>query len=156
MVEGGPVGADGSTRRSRAEGSVAAQLAQFGRARVARLATVGVTGAPHLVPVTFALVEATVVMAVDGKPKRTTELQRIRNLRTNRRVTLLVDQYDDDWSRLWWVRVDGDATVLDDDEARDAAVEALVGKYWQYAQAPPSGPVVRVAISRVSGWTAET
>ncbi|GAA3437308.1 hypothetical protein GCM10018954_069220 [Kutzneria kofuensis] len=79
-------------------------LDRFARARVARLATAGADGRPHLVPVTFAVHDDTVVIAVDHKPKTTTNLRRLRNIRENGQVSLLVDHYDEDWRQLWWVR----------------------------------------------------
>ena len=121
------------------------------QARVARLATVRPDGAPHVVPVTFAVVDATtVVTAVDGKPKRTRDLQRLRNLAADPRVSLLVDGWSEDWSALWWVRLDGTATVLDE---HAGARQALVTKYAQYAAAPPAGPFVVVAVTAVRSWS---
>jgi PPOX class probable F420-dependent enzyme len=84
---------------------------RFEKARVGRLATTTSTSRPHLVPVVFALVGDNVWTAVDAKPKSTRELRRLANIESNPRVSMLVDQYEDDWSALWWVRVDGDATV---------------------------------------------
>ena len=87
---------------------------RFAAARVARLATADLEGRPHLVPIVFALAGETLYSVVDAKPKRTTELRRLRNVRSNPSVSLLVDHYDDaDWSALWWVRADGSARVLD-------------------------------------------
>ena len=79
----------------------------FGAAEVARLATVAADGAPHLVPVCFALAGDVVYSAVDGKPKRTPDLARLANIAAEPRVALLADHYEEDWTRLWWVRVDG-------------------------------------------------
>src|SRR5207249_1558910 len=75
-------------------------------AMVARLATVGAGGKPHVVPISFAVDGETIYFAVDAKPKRTTDLQRLRNIAANPSVSVLVDHYEDDWTRLWWVRVD--------------------------------------------------
>ncbi|MEV0200864.1 TIGR03668 family PPOX class F420-dependent oxidoreductase [Nonomuraea sp. NPDC050691] len=126
----------------------------FGGQRVARLATVGPGGAPHLVPVTFALTGDRIVIAVDHKSKTTTDLKRLRNIRANPRVTLLADHYDDDWTRLWWVRADGTARVLDPDATGSGeAAEALAGKYEQYRRIPPAGPVILVDVTRWSGWS---
>lgn len=127
---------------------------RLGEARVARLATVDKHGHPHLVPITFALEGNTIFFAVDHKPKRTTDLQRVRNLAANPAVSVLVDQYDDDWNRLWWVRVDGTARVLDDRRAATGAVDELARRYPQYRQARPSGPVVAISIDRITGWSA--
>ena len=128
----------------------------FAQARVARLATVGASGRPHLVPIVFALDGDVVYSAVDAKPKRTTALRRLENVRRNPRVALLADHYDDaDWDTLWWVRADGGARVLDaqEPEAR-RALELLAGRYAQYRAAPPRGPVLAVAVERWSGWRA--
>lgn len=127
----------------------------FTAARVARLATADAQGVPHLVPVTFAVVGDDVVWAVDAKPKSTTALRRLRNIAAQPAVSLLVDHYAEDWSTLWWVRVDGHATV-GTPETDGAAVAALVAKYPQYRSTAPGGPVVRVRIRRWSGWSATT
>ena len=120
---------------------------------MARLATVGPTGQPHLVPVTFALVDAaTIVTAVDHKPKRTTALQRLANIEANPLVSLLADHYEDDWSRLWWVRADGRARVCK--AAPAGAAEALSERYPQYRARPPQGPFIVVEVQRFSGWSA--
>src|SRR3954453_6020455 len=107
---------------------------RFSRGRVARLATVGADGRPHLVPCTFALVDGRIVSVVDQKPKRTTALRRLANIRADARVSLLVDRYDEDWTRLWWVRADGDGVVVEDGRERDAALVALALKYPQYVE----------------------
>ena len=94
---------------------------RFSDARVARLATVDATGQPHIVPVTFAHNDNTIVIAVDHKPKSTRNLKRLRNIEANPKVTLLVDHYDEDWSQLWWVRADGTAEVVSLSDVRTAA-----------------------------------
>jgi len=127
--------------------------ARFGAARVARLATTDADGAPHLVPVVFALVGETVWTAVDAKPKTTTALRRLDNVRAHPAVSLLVDHYADDWATLWWVRADGVGTVLDVDEGR-AGLDALTAKYPQYQENPPPGPVLRVDVTRWVSWSA--
>ena len=127
--------------------------ARFGAARVARLATTDAEGSPHLVPVVFALVGETVWTAVDAKPKTTTALRRLDNVRAHPAVSLLVDHYADDWATLWWVRADGVATVLDVDEGR-AGLDALTAKYPQYQENPPPGPVLRVDVTRWVSWSA--
>ena len=105
---------------------------RFAAAPVACLATVTAAGHPHLVPVVFTLVDDTVWTAVDHKPKTTRALRRLANIEAHPRVSLLADHYDDDWSRLWWVRADGDAAVvaLPGDDAT-AGLSALVAKYPQ-------------------------
>jgi PPOX class probable F420-dependent enzyme len=125
---------------------------KFQRARVARLATVDENAQPHLVPVCFELVEDRIVSVVDAKPKSTPELRRLANIRAHPRVSLLVDEYDDDWTRLWWVRADGAARVVESGADREDAVAALTAKYPQYEEQPPGGPVVEVTVDRWVGW----
>jgi PPOX class probable F420-dependent enzyme len=125
-------------------------------ARVARLATVRPDGRPHVVPVTFAPVGADVIVtAVDHKPKRTHDLQRLRNIEANPEVSLLVDHYDEDWTTLWWVRVDAAARVVHHEPERSRLVAALVEKYAAYAGRPPEGPVVVMAVHRVASWNVD-
>ena len=127
---------------------------RLSEARVARLGTVAANGRPHLVPVVFAVDGDTIYFAVDDKPKRTTNLQRLRNIAANPAVSLLVDHYEEDWTRLWWVRVDGTARVADGDAQSKHAVGLLVSRYPQYVRARPQGPVVAITIHRITGWTA--
>ncbi len=126
---------------------------RFGAARVARLATADPTGTPHLVPVVFAVVGETIWSAVDAKPKSTTALRRLANVAENPAVSLLVDHYADDWATLWWVRADGQATVVGIDAA-DEGLAALVAKYPQYQLDPPPGPALRIQVLRWASWSA--
>jgi len=128
--------------------------ALFASARVARLATVRPDGSPHLVPICFALAGETIYTAVDHKPKATADLARLRHIAAEPRVALLADRYDDDWSRLWWVRVDGDAAVVGSGEERERALAALAAAYPQYTERPPQGPVIAVRPRRFRGWRA--
>jgi PPOX class probable F420-dependent enzyme len=125
---------------------------RFASARVARLATADAGGVPHVVPLVFALDGDTVYSAVDAKPKRTTDLKRLRNVAANPRVALLADHYaDEDWAALWWARADGTGRVLD---AAPEAVALFRERYAQYRDAPPQGPVLAVDVHRWSGWHA--
>jgi len=125
------------------------------RARVARLATVRPDGRPHLVALTFALADPdTVVTAVDAKPKRTTDLQRLRNLAATPEASMLVDEYDEDWSRLWWVRMDGVAEVVTDPRLRAGLLPPLVAKYPAYRDVPPRGPVIVLHVRSWTSWSA--
>jgi PPOX class probable F420-dependent enzyme len=123
---------------------------------VARLATVNAAGDADLVPVTFAVVNGdTLVTAVDHKPKSTTALARLDNVRRHPVVTVLVDHYSDDWSSLWWVRLRGPASVVDPGGAGHAeAVDALAARYEQYRGRPPAGPAIVVDVREVRGWAA--
>lgn len=123
-----------------------------------RLATVATGAVPHLVPITFALLGPdTVVTAVDHKPKRTTALRRLANIRGNPSVCLLADHYEEEWSRLWWVRADGRARIVEPGEEpnlRTAAVAALADRYPPYRDRPPAGALIVVTVERWSGWSA--
>lgn len=127
----------------------------FAAARVARLATADSRGQPHLVPVTFAVAGDMVYIAIDHKPKTTLNLKRLRNITGNPSVSLLADRYSADWSALWWVRADGQARILTDEEARQHPVDLLVAKYPQYAERRPEGPVISISVARWSGWAAD-
>jgi len=124
---------------------------RFDQASVARLATVTPTNDPHLVPICFAVDpdNGVIYSAVDAKPKTTPDLKRLRNIERNPRVTLLVDHYDDDWEAVWWVRVDGNATLADDDER---GRELLAAKYSQYREVPDS--LGRMVVVHPTKWTA--
>jgi PPOX class probable F420-dependent enzyme len=117
-------------------------------ARVGRLATVTAEGRPHVVPVCFAVRDGRIYTAVDAKPKRTAALARLDNVRATGRASLLVDHYEENWSRLWWVRADGRAEVVDS----EAAIDALAAKYEQYRAARPAGPVIAIAPDRWRSW----
>ncbi len=126
---------------------------RFAAASVARLATVGAGAKPHLVPIVFALAGETVYSVVDAKPKRTTELRRLQNVRSNPCVSLLADHYDDaDWEALWWVRADGTARVLGHDEPEAARAVELLAR--RYPQQRARGPVLAIAVARWTGWAA--
>jgi PPOX class probable F420-dependent enzyme len=122
-------------------------------ARVARLATAGGDGQPHLVPVTFAMDGDLIYTAVDHKPKKSLNLRRLRNIRENPRVALLADFYDDDWDVLWWVRVDGWASVVDDEQGRQNPLDVLSERYEQYRERRPAGPVIVIQADRWKGWS---
>jgi PPOX class probable F420-dependent enzyme len=121
---------------------------------VARLATTDPDGRPHLVPIVFALLGDTLYSAVDAKPKASRTLRRVENARSRPDVTVLVDRYDEDWTRLWWVRLRGRARVLDGGEEAERALAALTAKYEQYREAPPGLPVLAVDIGEWRGWSA--
>lgn len=121
---------------------------------MARLATVDENGRPHIVPICFALDGDTLYSAVDKKPKRTANLKRLENVRANPRVSVLVDFYAEDWSRLWWASIDGPAREVEDEGERARALGLLAAKYEQYRSEPPDGPVLRVDVERARGWSA--
>ncbi|HSJ46528.1 MAG TPA: TIGR03668 family PPOX class F420-dependent oxidoreductase [Euzebyales bacterium] len=128
---------------------------RFATGRVARLASVHPRGTPHLVPVTFAVDGDAIFTAVDAKPKRTTRLQRLENLRAHPQCALLVDHYDDDdWSQLWWVRADGSARVIDAPAPSHPGLALLTDRYVPYARTSPTGPLIVVTVTRWTGWSA--
>ena len=104
-------------------------------------------------PVVFALVGNVIFTAVDAKPKRSTRLQRLINLEFEPRCSLLVDHYADDWSKLWWVRADGEAAVVEPAAATEG-LAALGERYSQYREMPPAGPLLAVRVTQWSGWSA--
>jgi len=120
--------------------------------RVARLATVGADGRPHVVPVCFALDGDTLYTAVDEKPKSTRRLRRLANIEANPWVELVIDHWDEDWSQLWWVRLAGRAEIV---EHHARALELLQAKYPQYRADPPAGPFVVVTVESRSDWRSE-
>lgn len=127
---------------------------RFAHAPVARLATAAADGRPHLVPVVFALQDGIVYTAVDAKPKTTQRLKRLTNIESNPQVSLLVDRYDADWTRLWWVRADGIAAIHHDGEAMHAGRDLLRAKYAQYQSVSLTGPVIAVVVRHWSSWHA--
>jgi PPOX class probable F420-dependent enzyme len=125
---------------------------RFAAARVARLATADAQGRPHIVPIVFAVSNDTVYSAVDDKPKRTTALKRLANINANPHVALLVDHYEEDWSRLWWVRAEGRARVLGPSEPE--AQEAITLLAERHPRQKARGAVVAIDVERWSGWSA--
>ncbi|PGF16426.1 TIGR03668 family PPOX class F420-dependent oxidoreductase [Natrinema sp. CBA1119] len=153
------------------------------RARVGSLATVDEENRPHVVPICFALLErpqvasptavtnrtassesrsadgganGRIVSAIDEKPKATRDLRRVRNIRTNPQVTVLVDRYREDWSRLAWVQVRGRARILEPEvSGHHSAVHALESKYDQYAAHDlDERPIVSIRVDRTVSWGA--
>ena len=122
--------------------------------RVGRLATADAKGVPHLVPVCYAVMGDSAYITVDEKPKRTDiPLKRIRNILENPAVALTVDRWDEDWSRLAWVMLRGQAEVLEAGEEHDLAQVRLRERYPQYRSMDIAGlPVIAIRISRVLGW----
>lgn len=136
-------------------------------ARVGRLATVTGDGRPHLVPCCFVHVAAdgvpvgaedpprgVIYSIVDGKPKSTTSLRRLDNVRANPAASLVIDRYAENWSELWWVRVDGRASILEHGQEYERARRLLIDKYEQYRADPPGGAVLRIDVTGSTGWSA--
>jgi PPOX class probable F420-dependent enzyme len=123
---------------------------------VVRLATTDEAGRPHVVVTTFAPEYGAdrdrLYAAVDAKPKTTRDLKRLRNIRANPHVSVLADHYEDDWTRLWWVRADAIAEVVEDPAAMAGPIALLGDRYPQYRETPPGGPVIAIAVERWTGW----
>ena len=123
------------------------------RQRVAHLATADADGRPHVVPVCFAYADARFYIAIDEKPKRSLRLKRLRNIAANPRVAIVFDRYDEDWTRLGWVLVQGTAAVIDGGPEHERALVVLRDRYAQYRSMALEGrPVIRVTVERVSSW----
>ncbi len=122
--------------------------------RSATLGTVDERSRPHLVPIVFAYHDGRLYTAVDRKPKSTYRLKRLRNIEANSNVSVLVDHYDDDWTRLWWIRIDGTAQVIESGPRFDRGLALLAAKYELYAAQPPPGPVIEVQIEKMRAWSA--
>lgn len=120
---------------------------------VARLATASAGARPHIVPIVFVVAGDVLFTAVDAKPKRSTALRRLANIADNPQVCVLVDHYDDDWERLWWVRADGTARIAGGEEAQ-SAIRLLTERYPRYRAEPPPGPVITVDVASWTGWSA--
>ena len=127
--------------------------------RVAHLATSDQYARPHVVPIVFVWREPVLYTPLDKKPKRDDDwhaLRRVRNIETNGRVAIVVDRYDEDWSRLAWVLLEGVATILESGDERDAAATLLREKYAQYETLTLEGrPIARVEVEHQAEWSSE-
>jgi len=125
---------------------------------VAHLATADQYARPHVVPIVFVWSDPHLYTPLDRKPKRDDDwhlLRRVRNIETNGRVSVVVDLYDEDWSLLAYVLLEGTAEILQSGDERDRAVSALEAKYPQYRTLPLQGcPVIRLTVERRSEWEA--
>jgi PPOX class probable F420-dependent enzyme len=129
--------------------------------RVAHLATVDEAGTPHVVPICFALVDGVVYTAIDEKPKRVdarsdpSALRRVRNILAHAEVCLMVDRYDEDWTKLAWLQVRGAAALVTDGAEQGRAVAALGDRYPQYrAMDLGAAPLIRITPRQLVAWQA--
>ena len=133
------------------------QAARLSDTPVGHLATADASGCPHVIPVCFAYDGEYLYSVLDAKPKRSalTGLRRVRNILENPHVSLVIDHYDEDWSRLWYLLVHGQAELIEDGEVPAQAIALLRSKYPQYRQMPLNGnPVIRITPERATGWAA--
>jgi PPOX class probable F420-dependent enzyme len=120
---------------------------------VGRLATVGSNGAPHVVPICYALDAAVLYTPIDEKPKREGRLRRLHNIEANPRVQVLIDRYDDDWSLLRYVQLRGQSELLEAGSEHARAIGLLRARYEQYRSMDlEHRPVIAVRIERVVEW----
>ena len=135
---------------------------RFASAPLGHLATADAAAHPHLVPFVFAVDASSdpaqpdcIYTAIDHKPKRTTALRRLANIAENPAVAALVDHYEDDWDRLWWVRADGAGRLVEAaSPERQRAIRLLEARYDAYKRLPPAGVVLAIDVERWSGWAA--
>ncbi|HTY77969.1 MAG TPA: TIGR03668 family PPOX class F420-dependent oxidoreductase [Candidatus Bathyarchaeia archaeon] len=124
-------------------------------ARVGRLATADGAGQPLVVPICYAWDGEALLSAIDGKPKRSGELARVRNIRENPKVSVVIDHYEEDWRRLRWVVFQGLAEILTAGRDFARGVDLLVSKYPQYGPmklSRDSGTMIRVRPGKVLQW----
>lgn len=130
------------------------EIERFSSARRAMLSTINPDGTPHLVPIVFARVGDHLVSAIDWKPKTTRALQRLENIRADPAVGLIVDNYDDDWDKLWWVRASGSARVVEADTDEGTAAPTPWSPSTSNTSARPQGPVIVVSKLTWRSWRA--
>lgn len=123
------------------------------QARVARLGTIDPDGRSHLVPLCFALDGSSFYSEVDQKPKSSKRLRRVENIIRDPRVTILVDHYEEEWPKVWWVRMRGSGRLVEGDEERDRGRRLLIDKYPQYQEDPPTGELFAVEVEEWLGWS---
>jgi coenzyme F420-0:L-glutamate ligase/coenzyme F420-1:gamma-L-glutamate ligase len=133
------------------------ELDFLNRMRVGRLATSDTAGQPHVIPVVFATDGRRLYTPLDKKPKRVEprQLKRVRNLLENPKVAFVVDNYDEDWTRLAWMLVKGRGKIVENGEAHATGVRLLEEKYPQYKEMPlKDRPLIVITPSRVTSWKA--
>ena len=121
-------------------------------ARVARVGTLDEQGRAHLVPIVFVIDGDTLYSSTDAGSR---PVKRLRNLQRDRRVTVLVDVYDEDWAKVWWVRLRGSGRAIEDGKEPDHARRLLWEKYPQFGSTPPdegAGPIMAVDVEEWAGW----
>jgi PPOX class probable F420-dependent enzyme len=132
-----------------------AMLERIATVRSATLGTISPDGSPHLVPCVFAVDAPLFFIPVDGKPKRSRELKRLSNLKADPRAVLLFNGWDEDWSRLWWVSVKGEALILRTPSDMNHARHLLLARYSQYRTSEELDPIIQVQITDVMEWRAD-
>lgn len=129
------------------------------RSRVARLATVDEKNNPHVVVVVYAFDGNIIFTPIDEKPKKdpSKKLKRIKNIENNRAVSILIDEYYEDWSRLVWVQVRGRADIVETGRLYSKGISSLVAKYKQYEEMKiDDKPLIIIHPTKVVSWRAES
>jgi PPOX class probable F420-dependent enzyme len=124
-------------------------------APIGRLATADAAGVPHVIPVCYAFDGQIIYSVLDQKPKRAAlaRLKRVRNIQANPQVALVVDHYEADWQRLWYILLTGRAELLLEEDERVEAIRLLRQKYPQYLDMPiDDNPVIKITPARVVSW----
>ena len=132
-----------------------AELSFLDRMRVARLATADASGQPHVIPIAFATDGQRLYTPLDEKPKRVEprQLKRVRNILVNPRVAVVMDEYDEDWTRLAWVLIQGTAEIVEAGERHEGGVRLLGDKYPQYRNMPvEQRPMVVITPTHITSW----
>ena len=132
------------------------QVALLNLEPVGHLATADAGGRPHVIPFCFVCLDGLIYSVLDAKPKTAglRRLRRVRNILENPRVSVIVDHYEPDWSRLWYLLVQGTAELLEPCPEQAAAIAELRSKYVQYQAMDLEGnPVIRITPDRATGWT---
>jgi len=132
-----------------------AMIERIATVRSATLGTICPDGLPHLVPCVFAVDAPLLFIPVDGKPKRSRELRRLRNLKADPRAVLLFHGWDEDWSRLWWVSIKGEALILRTPSDMHHARHLLLARYSQYRTPDELDPIIQVRMTDVMEWRAD-
>ncbi|MGH9767976.1 MAG: TIGR03668 family PPOX class F420-dependent oxidoreductase [Blastocatellia bacterium] len=125
--------------------------------RVARLATVDAIGQPAVIPIVYAFDGAALFTPLDAKPKRVAaaQIQRVRNIQANPRVAVIIDSYSEDWRRLAWVHVRGQARIITGGNEYAAGITLLCAKYPQYERMPLAGCLlIVIEPTRIRSWRA--
>jgi PPOX class probable F420-dependent enzyme len=124
--------------------------------RIARLATLDAEQRPHMIPICFVWDGSVLYSAIDRKPKRVapTRLARLKNIKRTPHVALLIDEYDEDWTRLWYVLVRGKAALVSATSKRERALQLLRAKYPQYAEGmlADDAPILRITPQCITAW----
>ncbi len=132
------------------------QIELLNQTPVGHLATADANGRPHVIPFCFVCDGGIIYSVLDAKPKSADlrSLRRVRNILANPRVSVVIDHYESDWSRLWYLLVHGSAELLEQCPEQAAAISLLRDKYQQYREMDLEySPVIKITPERATGWS---